>query len=90
MKSLKAQYVLHFLLAWTITAGTLFLLFYFFGAMLQDEIVKARYINSTWEALSEMDMNVLIDAHQIQFSILHFNMDFARKICACELPEFFF
>ena len=61
MKSLKAQYVLHFLLAWTITAGTLFLLFYFFGAMLQDEIVKARYINSTWEALSEMDMNVLID-----------------------------
>ena len=30
MKSLKAQYVLYLLLAWTITAGTLFLLFYFF------------------------------------------------------------
>ena len=35
-------------------------------------------------------MNVLVDAHQIQFPILHFNMDFAWKICACELPEFLF
>ena len=37
----------------------------------------------------QFNMDVLVDAHQIQFSVLHFNVDFAGKICTCELPEVF-
>ena len=32
-------------------------------------------------------MDILVYTHQIQFPVLHFNMDFAGKICAGELPE---
>ena len=46
-------------MTWLIAAGTLFLLLLFFGGKLQDEIVKACYINSAWKTLSGMDMNDL-------------------------------
>lgn len=59
MKSLKRQYVIRLLMTWLIAAGTLFLLLLFFGGKLQDEIVKACYINSAWKTLSGMDMNDL-------------------------------
>ena len=49
MKSLKRQYVIRLLMTWLIAAGTLFLLLLFFGGKLQDEIVKACYINSAWK-----------------------------------------
>ena len=42
-----------------------------------------------WADAVQFNVDVLVDAHQIQFSVLHFNVDFAGKICTCELPEVF-
>lgn len=60
MKSLREQFILRLMLAWILTAGTLFLLFHFCKGPVLDHIVAKHYVEEVWAELSDLELGSIL------------------------------